>query len=89
MKSAMTAARRRLSVFIDVHPVITFLPQIDPEPPSYHRCRRRPAASSFCCCSQLSAAATVSKQTLARIMDAGAAQLVEFVMLGPRVFMKG
>ncbi len=70
VKSAMTPFAGAWSVFIDVHPLVTFLPQVDPEPPPEPPV---PPPSvgvvELLLLQPTVAATTVRRQTPARIMD--------------------
>jgi hypothetical protein len=74
-------------VFIAVHPLVTFLPHIDPEPPPDPPVPPSPGGVELLLLQPTVAAATVSKQTPARIMDRRADERVDS-KLRQRVFIR-
>jgi len=87
MKSAMMPLVGARSVFVAVHPVVTFLPHIDPDPPPEPPVPPpSPGGVELLLLQPTVAAATVRRQTPARIMDAGADQSLD-LKLGQRVFI--
>jgi hypothetical protein len=74
------------SVFIAVHPVVMFLPQVDPEPPPDPPVPPSPGGVELLLLQPTVAATTVSRQTPARIMDPRADHRADS-KLGQRVFI--